>query len=171
MIILIFGVLCSSATILTNHGNCICHRDVAIYNSRAHGYLPKAPIRAESVLEVLAPLWLARFPRFEMIVDEDKKLPAETHKFDDSEVIITMNDLMGCIDDMDSLSQLDKEELEEKWSIVWEKLHALKGDLQIMPGGGLDEAISLITSLRSPKPPRNFAQDWQKIRSSIFSGC
>ena len=34
--------------------------DVAIYNSRAHGFLPKAPIKKGNVLETLAPLWLAR---------------------------------------------------------------------------------------------------------------
>ena len=36
--------------------------DVAIYNSRAHGYLSKAPIKPATVLEELAPLWLERFP-------------------------------------------------------------------------------------------------------------
>ncbi len=144
--------------------------DVAIYNSRAHGYLPKAPIKADTVLEVLAPLWLARFPRFEVMEGEEKKNPRQA-TFDETEVVITMNDLMGCIDDIDLLSQLDEKALNEKWSIIWEKMHALKGDLLIMPGGGLDDAISMITSLRGPKPPANFPQAWQSIRSSIFSGC
>lgn len=36
--------------------------DVAIYNSRAHGFLPKAPIKKGKVLEALAPLWMARYP-------------------------------------------------------------------------------------------------------------
>ena len=37
-------------------------RDLEIYHERAHGFLPKAPIRKEKVKEVLAPLWLKRFP-------------------------------------------------------------------------------------------------------------
>ena len=37
--------------------------DVAIYNSRAHGFLPKAPIKKGNVLEALAPLWIARYPQ------------------------------------------------------------------------------------------------------------
>ena len=32
-------------------------RDIAIYNSRAHGFLPKAPIQRQRVLEMLAPAW------------------------------------------------------------------------------------------------------------------
>uniref|UniRef100_A0A7S1YS11 Uncharacterized protein n=1 Tax=Ditylum brightwellii TaxID=49249 RepID=A0A7S1YS11_9STRA len=37
-------------------------QDVAIYNSRAHGFLPKVPIRGDRVMETLAPLWERRFP-------------------------------------------------------------------------------------------------------------
>ena len=33
-------------------------RDVSIYNSRAHGYLPKSPVKKNQVLGILAPLWL-----------------------------------------------------------------------------------------------------------------
>eukprot|EP00614_Pseudopedinella_elastica_P016817 CAMPEP_0172652946 /NCGR_PEP_ID=MMETSP1068-20121228/243575_1 /TAXON_ID=35684 /ORGANISM="Pseudopedinella elastica, Strain CCMP716" /LENGTH=535 /DNA_ID=CAMNT_0013467369 /DNA_START=24 /DNA_END=1631 /DNA_ORIENTATION=- len=39
--------------------------DVALYNERAHGFLPKTPLRRENIIEVLAPLWLARFDRAE----------------------------------------------------------------------------------------------------------
>ena len=41
--------------------------DVAIYNQRAHGFLPKAPIRREKVYETLAPLWMKRFPPSEFV--------------------------------------------------------------------------------------------------------
>ncbi|KAJ1452362.1 hypothetical protein M885DRAFT_486811 [Pelagophyceae sp. CCMP2097] len=36
--------------------------DVAVNRSRAHGFLPKAPVRRDKVLEVLAPIWAGRFP-------------------------------------------------------------------------------------------------------------
>lgn len=36
--------------------------DINIYRSRAHGFLPKAPIKRDTVVEMLAPLWLDRFP-------------------------------------------------------------------------------------------------------------
>lgn len=139
--------------------------DVAIYNSRAHGYLPKAPFKKELVLEVLAPLWLARFPRFE--IDCEKKCK-RSDSVDD--LIVTMDDLMGLIDDIDSLSMMSDTEVNHKWPIIWEKMHALKGDLQIMPNkrNGLETAITLITQMRGPEPPDNFVDIWVNIRSKLL---
>ena len=37
--------------------------DVAIYNSRAHGFFAKAPVKKDLVREKLAQLWLKRFPK------------------------------------------------------------------------------------------------------------
>lgn len=37
--------------------------DIAIYNSRAHGHIPKAPVKEATCLETVAPLWMARFPK------------------------------------------------------------------------------------------------------------
>lgn len=37
-------------------------RDIETYEQKSHGYLPKASIRREKVKEVLAPMWLKRFP-------------------------------------------------------------------------------------------------------------
>jgi hypothetical protein len=39
--------------------------DVAVYRSRAHGFLPKAPVKRDKVLEALAPIWYGRFPLVE----------------------------------------------------------------------------------------------------------
>jgi len=137
--------------------------DVAIYNSRAHGYLPKTPVKQNLVLEVLAPLWLARFPRF-----EPSKRLSPSKSFD--EVIVTIDDFAGLINEIDNLSLLDEDKLRDKWSIIWEKMHALKGDLQIVPTKGreLDIAITLISDLRGPSPPENFSQNWLAIRSNLL---
>ena len=65
--------------------------DVSIYNSRAHGYLPKVPVKKDMVLEVLAPLWLTRFPRF-----NEPKTPQKG--YDDTKVhdiTISIDDLMA----------------------------------------------------------------------------
>eukprot|EP00957_Ditylum_brightwellii_P180991 13788429-Ditylum_brightwellii.AAC.1 len=37
-------------------------QDVAIYNSRAHRFLPKVLIQGDKVMETLAPFWERRFP-------------------------------------------------------------------------------------------------------------
>ncbi|KAJ1451526.1 hypothetical protein M885DRAFT_620697 [Pelagophyceae sp. CCMP2097] len=39
--------------------------DVCVYRSRAHGFLPKAPVKRDKVLEALAPIWHGRFPPIE----------------------------------------------------------------------------------------------------------
>jgi hypothetical protein len=35
--------------------------DVALYSSRTHGFFPKAPMQAQRVRELIAPLWAERF--------------------------------------------------------------------------------------------------------------
>ena len=36
--------------------------DISQYKKRAHGFLPKTPIKRQKTLDVLAPLWAERFP-------------------------------------------------------------------------------------------------------------
>ena len=36
--------------------------DIALYTSRTHGYFPKAIMQRDRTREILAPLWLKRFP-------------------------------------------------------------------------------------------------------------
>ena len=36
--------------------------DIALYTKRTHGYFPKAIMQRERTREILAPLWLQRFP-------------------------------------------------------------------------------------------------------------
>jgi hypothetical protein len=139
--------------------------DVSIYTSRAHGYLPKAPVKKNQVLEVLAPLWLERFPRF---VPRTRDW-SDQKSFDD--VVVSMDDLMGLIADIDVLALLQTDELAIKWPIVWEKMHALKGDLQILPhrNKNLNAAITLISKMRGPKPPKDFSTSWHTIRSDLLN--
>jgi signal transduction histidine kinase len=138
--------------------------DVALYNSRAHGYLPKTPVKKHQVLEVLAPLWLSRFPQF---------IPLKTGRaMNDYEeaVIVTVDDMMVLIDEIDKYSLLPPVDLTEKWQIVVEKLHALRGDLLIMPNRGhvLNTAIASLGDLRESTPPQNFAGIWKSIRSILL---
>lgn len=45
-------------------------RDIAIYNSRAHGYISKEPIRGSACLDAIAPHWIARFPKLQRLSSE-----------------------------------------------------------------------------------------------------
>jgi len=141
--------------------------DVAIYNSRAHGFLSKAPIKKGSVSEILVPMWLTRFPRFEKEASSGNRVTIDDNI--ESEVVITMADLVPLIEDIDRFASFDENEVFDKWSIIWEKMHALKGDLLIMPKHSrLDEAIVMIAHLRGQVPPDNFSGQWQTIRSLIL---
>lgn len=143
--------------------------DVAIYNSRAHGFLPKAPIKKDSVREVIVPIWFKRFPRFEKFHSSNSGSRASIDEHLGGEVVITMTEIFPCIGDIDKYASLPEDELLEKWSIMWEKLHALKGDLLIMQRqASIDEAIGMITRLRGPIPPNNFYEKWQHIRSTLL---
>ena len=143
--------------------------DVAIYNSRAHGFLPKAPIKKDSVREVLVPMWFKRFPGFEKINSATSGSQVSTDEIG-VEVVITMTDIIPCIDDIDKHACLPEDELLEKWSVLWEKLHALKGDLLIMHRqANIDEAIGMITRLRGPMPPDDLHEMWKNIRSTLLT--
>mmetsp|Transcript_13156 Transcript_13156/g.19347 ORF Transcript_13156/g.19347 Transcript_13156/m.19347 type:complete len:1134 (+) Transcript_13156:88-3489(+) len=138
-------------------------KDVSIYKARAHGYLPKEPIKKDKVLECLAPLWLARFPHF-----KNQSLNTESRNkissYDD--VVITMDDIIPLIDDIDLL--ISEENL--NWFLTWEKLHALKGDLQIMPNkeDTIRKSIVLISNLKGDKPPENVRELWECIRDNLI---
>merc|ERR1711920_355371 len=107
--------------------------------------------------------WLERFPNFEKQTSHTSSRN-KISSYDD--VIITLDDLMPLIEGIDELSSLEKLE----WSLIWEKLHALKGDLQIMPNRqkNLETAIVLISNLKGPRPPKNFRDVWKCIRGNVL---
>lgn len=139
--------------------------DVAIYNSRAHGYVPKTPIKQDTVLDLIYPAWIKRFPSFET--------RAYDHVFDfDDSAEISMRDVEAIISEITSrFASLDQRSLDEQWSILWEKLHVLKGDLQIIPTTNttFTSALKMINSLRGPEPPKDFSRTWNKILDMLHS--
>jgi hypothetical protein len=60
--------------------------------------------------------------------------------------------------------------LEEKWPLIWEKLHCLKGDLlSSLNTSEIQKAVSDINSLRGARLPQNFLSRWTALRSHIAS--
>ena len=148
--------------------------DVAIYNSRAHGFLPKAPIKRDMVRESLASVWLQRFPIFASPI---VKSPGGTFISTEDEVeigcdvAVTLTDIIPNIHNIDQYALSPERELFDKWNVIWERMHALKGDLLIMPTRtNINRAIGMISSLRGPVPPQNFGEKWQNIRSTLLMG-
>ena len=46
-------------------------RDIAIYNSRAHGHIAKEPIKKDTCIDLIARHWITRFPKMQRISSEN----------------------------------------------------------------------------------------------------
>lgn len=143
--------------------------DVAIYNSRAHGHLCKAPIKPGNVLEELAPLWLARFPPLNYGV---KRISSETSMQSvphEKAMDIDARDLNESISSLQSLvmNSVDDQNI---WPLIWEKLHVLKGDLLTLSDGNdtsVSGAIRIINSMRGSTIPPDLHEKWKNLKSKI----
>jgi len=150
--------------------------DVAKYNSRAHGWLPKSPIKQDKVLEELASHWLARFslsdtPSFTkgkfgtqevtsgtLSEEEHDELAWATDYLEES--ITSINELMSLNDEV---------ALFNNWLTINEKLLCLKGDLLTLSSNPHDMsiAIHMINDMRVPKVPPNATEKWEHLKSII----
>lgn len=143
--------------------------DVAIYNSRAHGYLPKAPIKPDNVLEELAPLWLNRFPpstcRLKP-VHSDYHIPDLSEK---SELATTARDLIENVTEISTMIS-NESDLSNHWANIWEKLHVLKGDLLTLSHENKQNfsfALETIDAMRGPTMPDDLKESWELVCTKI----
>jgi hypothetical protein len=156
--------------------------DIAIYNSRAHGFMPKAPFKKESVLEVLAPLWEGRFSvtknlktNWEMMSSVSTST-SSTHESLNSlsgEVMPDESDgyvdlIQGHVRSLDEFIR-DGERVDSRWPEIWEKLHILKGDLSSLnfPASESNLIIERISGMRGFNLPVDFASKWQELRQMV----
>jgi len=151
--------------------------DVAIYNSRAHGFLPKAPIKQGTVLEEIAPLWLSRFPDF-CAAPTFSRVPSEhllpTCILDcGSEAATTARDLIESLSSIRNLlSGSSHDDMKKEWPRIWEKLHILKGDLLTLSNVENKELIAIadmIESMKGETMTSDFIQNWEIIHSFIIA--
>ena len=152
--------------------------DVAIYNSRAHGFLPKAPIKKGNVLEALAPLWIARYPM--QITDDDSQSQTSRRSRADSDstiesfasindfIVSTPLEIMQTVKEIDTL--FAKGTAMDQWDIIWEKLHVLKGDLlTLLVGAKVISAVGMINSFRELRSNDDLKERWNILREHITS--
>ena len=147
--------------------------DVAIYNSRAHGFLPKAPIKKGNVLETLAPLWIARYPEPTSVVDEDLTEASFEESVSDLEsisdlLVSSLNEIIHSVKEIDAL--FSKGSVVENWDKIWELLHVLKGDLLTLDvGSNVISAVGMINSFRGLHSSEELAERWGLLRDIISS--
>jgi hypothetical protein len=153
--------------------------DIAIYNARAHGFLPKAPIKKGNVLETLAPLWFARYPPVGAAMDDDS-VGSSSRKRSDSfsslesaltleeQVASTPVEILSTVNEMDKL--FANESVGGNWELIREKLHALKGDLLTMQvGSKVIATVGTINSFRANHSREKLVESWNVLREQIVS--
>jgi hypothetical protein len=155
-------------------------KDLELYLSRAHGYMPKVPLRVASVKEMVYPLWIKRFPDkrgehkpgLEDIAEENneiKRIPTIENLRDLT--LISSAELIQELEQIDAMCIRNHSELNsnDRWHTIWEKLHQLKGDLMSSNSDEkFAEAIQYIESMRGEAAPVDFMSKWLKIRSRVI---
>jgi hypothetical protein len=123
-------------------------------NKRAHGVLPKMPLRREKVNEVIAPHWMKRFP------------PSE---FDESVVSCTPDNISQKLIDIESLFKKHAHVTDMR--MIYDQLHELKGDLLTL---GSDASmistfgmINFILLDQHQLSPEAIFDKWNVIKDSI----
>jgi len=153
-------------------------QDLALYNSRAHGYMPKVPLRGISVRESVSPLWKKRFPpkskgnRGDWDTDSETCMSriASIENLRDLTLISPM-ELLAELEQIDTLCVRHRDNTsKDRWCVLWDKLHQLKGDLKsVNVDDKFSSTIYLIEALRGENHPANFMSMWLRIRSDVVS--
>ncbi|KAL3938083.1 MAG: hypothetical protein SGBAC_006931 [Bacillariaceae sp.] len=148
-------------------------QDIATYLSRAHGFIPKAPVRTASVVEAIAPLWEQRFnflPKLECYSGNAAESNLNTGGPAVSDFLsLVVEELYGNLNAVDELCSDESDvSLKDNWPYVWEKLRCLKGDLSsLFNTRSIELAVAEINYMRSPELPIDFEIRWGALRSRI----
>jgi len=153
-------------------------QDLALYCSRAHGYLPKVPLRGLSVRETVAPLWYDRFPV--ATGEEASEAKALTDPLSNSRSIENLRDLtlispaeiLASLEQIDSLCvRKNDDSPNERWPVLRDKLHQLDGDLKSVNfDNKFVNTIKLLEScLEEKNYPAGFMTTWLQIRADVAS--
>ena len=139
--------------------------DVAIYNSRAHGFIPKQHGK-EGVLDYLAPIWRKRFRSVDDLTDcEDTPSNNDQSMMEPDEVA---SYILETVQDVDVLVDSCGTEVSEFWPLIWEKLHSLKGDIvSLYDSESAIQVKNLVDDLRGRTFPAHFAKNWIEIKMKL----
>lgn len=143
--------------------------DVALYEARAHGFLPKAPIKKAEVLEKIKPFWVQRCPE---LFDGEESGRSRTDSFDSvssfNVVTATPTEIFQTVHEIDELFSTGL--VEENWENIWEKLHVLKGDLlsTFEVGSQVISAVGMVDRFRELTNVIVRKERWDLLRRKIL---
>ena len=152
-------------------------QELALYKSRAHGCMPKVPLRGMSVREMVAPFWKERFPEENEDGREDNNSEDNISRVTSIEnlrdlTLISPVELLAELELIDSLCVRKSEDASpgDRWPMMWDKLHQLKGDLKsVNVDGKFSATTETIESLRGQNQPAGFMSTWLQIRSDVLA--
>jgi len=153
-------------------------QDLEIYNTRAHGYMPKVPLQVMSVREMVAPLWTKRFPLVKADVEPNKGSDSEDDDITRIPSIENLRDLtlispaelLSELEQIDSFCINSSERFDERWPALWDKLHQLKGDLKtVNVDDRFTRTIQAIESMRGGLTSAEFMSKWLVIRTDVIA--
>ena len=141
--------------------------DINIYKTRAHGFLAKAPIKKDNVVEMIAPLWLERFPPSEF--GESMGLSScrtTAGSIASDDIACTHYDIAQKVTYIESLFQSDVHVTATH--LIHDQMHELKGDLLTLDSDrsvmSIIGDINLILVARSPE---TIMDRWNSVREHV----
>jgi len=150
--------------------------DILVYQQRAHGFLPKAPIKREKVNETIAPIWMKRFPASDFVDS------AAFYSSDGSISIHSSSDELGATPFDIAQKLVDIEGLFKKevhisdMHLINDQLHELKGDLlcvtksgaSIISSLGMINLLLLGHSMGQRTDPNAVLTKWHNLRDHTY---
>ena len=139
-------------------------KDLELYRNRAHGYILKEPVKDQSLLDIIKPWWIERFP------NSKRRASAKYTRGDSDGCGPSAKDIESALKAVDALcTAKDGSAIKMRWLAIREKLHALKGDLKTMQSKErLSEIVTQLDRLvRYTHLPPDFADRWSDVRSQI----
>lgn len=147
-------------------------RELAIYESRSHGYLLKAPIDQRGVMGVIGPIWSKRFKPGDGTPVLERSNSDGSSTFG-SNGYDPYHDIMQVVEVIDALCKVgNTNSLKKRWKSIQEKLQTLKGDLKstIFSKGPVDSlayVLGELESLRLGSFPADLRERWIRLESQI----
>ena len=134
---------------------------------RAHGFLPKTPIRRDKVNEIIAPFWLKRFPPLEFENAAVFNTLDESTPIDSEELACSPDDITEKLMDIESLFEKNAHVADRR--LIYDQLHELKGDLRTLTcDASMVSIFGMINLILSDQQSPDVILDkWHALRDNI----
>ena len=154
-------------------------KDIETYEERAHGYIVKAPIDKNGVLNALKPMWFRRFPQPQRSTSSSALKRSDSSGSFESTGYNPFHDINEGVEVVDALFKgCDQSSLQKRWRSIQDRLRILRKDIMEAGPDGDDEKndnkIDLVSTLRAldellsgDEIPEDAKSQWDELRMGI----